>query len=190
MESRPLDEYLIFGNGKKKTNSIGDVPIFGGNGVLGYSGDFNNSDCLAIGRVGAYCGSLFLVKNKCWISDNCIWAKIKNSNSLEYFYYLLKTLSLNQRRIGTGQPLLTQDILKRIEVKIPSLVTQRKIASILGDLDSKIELNNRVIANLEEQLQSVYKSWFVDFSMHEGELKKYKEKKFLKVGILVNLENL
>ena len=67
---------------------------------------------------------------------------------LSYLYYLLSSLRLNERRIGTSQPLLTQNILNNIEVDVPDLAIQKKIASILESLDEKIALNNAINNNL------------------------------------------
>ena len=53
--------------------------------------------------------------------------------------------------------------MKNIEVNLPPLAEQKRIAAILGALDDKIELNRRINANLEEQVQALFKSWFVDF---------------------------
>ena len=165
-----LEEIITFKNGKKRNNTDGCFPIYGGNGILGYSNETNYSNCIIIGRVGVYCGSVFYEKKSCWVSDNAI-AAIPNENCDTIFcYYLLSQLQLNKRCIGTGQPLLTQEILNRIEVTIPPLAIQQKIAAILSSLDDKIELNNKINANLEQQAQALFKSWFVDFEPFGGEM--------------------
>lgn len=160
-----LLNHLNFKNGKRKPKSNGIYPVYGGNGIFNSSQEFNQVDSIIIGRVGAYCGSVYYSKGKCWVSDNAISANVKNSDKsdIEYFYYLLKSLNLNNRRVGTSQPLLNQDILKNIIVNIFDINTQKKISSILSNLDKKIEVNNKIIGNLEEQAQAIFKSWFVDF---------------------------
>ena len=72
-------------------------------------------------------------------------------------------MDLNQLRIGTSQPLLNQDILKNIDAVVFDTIIQRKISNILSNLDSKIEINNKIISNLESQAQAIFRSWFVDF---------------------------
>jgi type I restriction enzyme S subunit len=116
-----------------------------------------------IGRVGAYCGSVYYESQKAWISDNAIAAKNTKLSDILYDYYLISQLDLNKRHIGTSQPLLTQEILNNIEVNLPPLPTQRSIAATLSCLDDKIELNKRINANLEAQAQAIFKNWFVDF---------------------------
>lgn len=146
--NKELGSILFFGNGKRRPSEVGNIPVYGGNGILGYTNKDNNENCIAIGRVGKYCGSVYFVNTKCWISDNCIWAKAKNNCDLSYAFYLLKTLNLNSKHIGTSQPLMTQGILNSLEVNVPPLPIQKKIASILSSIDDKIELNNKMNANL------------------------------------------
>ena len=158
-----LQDCIDFKNGKKRPSAEGKYPIYGGNGILGYADDYNNENCVVIGRVGAYCGSVYYEPDKCWISDNAIVAKAKDQSDINFIYYLLSGLHLNQRHIGTGQPLLTQDILNRIECLVPDIDIQKEISSILNNFDKKIKLNIEINNNLEQQMQALYKSWFIDF---------------------------
>ena len=157
-----LSKYVEFKNGKKRPTSKGTIPVYGGNGILDYTNTANMQSGIVIGRVGVYCGSVFLVREECWVSDNAIKAMCKENMDLGYLYYLLSSLHLNERRIGTSQPLLTQNILNNIEVEIPELAIQKKIASILELLDEKIKLNNEINNNLEQQAQALFKKWFID----------------------------
>lgn len=165
-----LQEIIQFKNGKKRPTENGTVPVYGGNGILGFCNQNNYEKVVAIGRVGAYCGSLYLAKGKCWISDNAIAAQNKTGALLKYIFYLLKWLRLNERHIGTGQPLLTQEILNNIVAVVPEYPEQKAIADTLSCLDDKIELNNRMNRTLEEIAQAIFKSWFVDFEpFQDGE---------------------
>lgn len=151
-------------NGKKRPSIEGTIPVYGGNGIMDYVDAFNGEDNIIIGRVGAYCGCVYFAKGKCWISDNAIAAKAKEGNDNKFLYYLLSNLNLHHHHIGGAQPLMTQEIIGRIEVTIPRCIDdQRCIASILSSLDRKIELNNKINADLEEMAQAIFKNWFVDF---------------------------
>ena len=124
-----LSTMAKFSNGKKKNDSIGDIPVYGGNGIFGYTDSANSENCVIIGRVGAYCGSVHFEPSTCWISDNAIRCEAKQGNDIRFLYYLLKGLKLDHRQIGTSQPLLTQGILNAIEVAdAPSLEKQESIA--------------------------------------------------------------
>ena len=157
-----LSKYVEFKNGKKRPISKGIIPVYGGNGILDYTNTANMQSGVVIGRVGVYCGSVFLVREECWVSDNAIKAMCKENMDLGYLYYLLSSLHLNERRIGTSQPLLTQSILNNIEVEIPELAIQKRISSILELFDEKIKLNNKINNNLEQQAQALFKEWFID----------------------------
>ena len=147
-DKKKLETIIQFKNGKKRPNSSGTIPVYGGNGILGYTNESNYKDCIIVGRVGAYCGSVYYEPFECWISDNAIAGQPKNDTDISYAYYLLSSLQLNRRHIGTGQPLLTQSILNGIECLIPDKETQKKISGFLGTIDQKIYLNEEVNKNL------------------------------------------
>lgn len=157
-----LSDIMIFKNGKKRPASPGNIPVYGGNGILGFAGESNNQNCIIIGRVGAYCGSVFYESQRCWISDNAICCTAKKNSDIAFDYYLLKGLQLNERRIGTSQPLLTQEILNRIEILCPALPEQRKIGSLLSLLDNKIELNRKIDENLDQQIMALFQQMFIE----------------------------
>ena len=143
-----LENCVHFQNGKKRPVEGGTIPVYGGNGILDYTNQSNNKNCVIIGRVGAYCGSVFREKGMCWVSDNAISATVKNDVDIEYIYYFLKNAKLNRQHIGTSQPLLTQQILNSIDIYLPPLPIQKKIVAILSALDDKIKLNNAINNNL------------------------------------------
>ena len=155
-----LREAIHFKNGKKRPTSEGNIPVYGGNGVLGYAGESNYEHCIIIGRVGAYCGSVYLEEGKCWVSDNAIAAVPSGDNDTKFFYYLLKGLHLNERHIGTSQPLLTQEILNKINCEVPSYPDQQRIAELLSSLDRKINVNRKLNDNLADLLQTIYQERF------------------------------
>ena len=174
-----LSDILKFKNGKKRPKEGGTVPVYGGNGILGYSNSSNSEECIIIGRVGAYCGNVYYEKNKCWISDNAISAYVKEGTDIVYAYYLLKSLHLNKRKIGTSQPLLTQEILNNIETPILSHFDQIKVGRILSIIDEKIHLNMEINNNLEQQISALF------INMFGSNIDKLAESKF-KLGDLVD----
>lgn len=95
----------------------------------------------------------------------------KDTNSL-FLYYLLKYNKANIESMGSGTTFkeVSGATMKNIEVNVPPIEIQQRIARILGALDDKIELNNRISRNLEEQAQALFRRWFVDFEFpdHNG----------------------
>lgn len=83
----------------------------------------------------------------------------------DYLYYLIKyNVSLLKKNThGSVFDTITRNTFDNIEVELPSIEIQEKIASILSDYDEKIELSNVINNNLEQQMQALYKSWFIDF---------------------------
>ena len=83
----------------------------------------------------------------------------------EYLYYLIKhnVVVLKKNTHGSVFDTITRDTFDGIEVELPSLAEQKVVASILRDLDDKIEVNNEINKNLEQQAQAIFKSWFIDF---------------------------
>lgn len=161
-----LETVLNFSNGRtspERTDS-GRIPVFGSNGVIGYSVQANSPpNTIIVGRVGSYCGSVHLSKEACWITDNAIRATAKEGNDPVFLFYLLKNLKLNTWRSGSGQPLLNQATLNAIEAPIPAPTQQRGISAFLDALDSRINLVHATNATLEAIAQDLFKSWFVDF---------------------------
>ena len=175
LKIRFLSDLIDFKNGKSIKPSSGNTPIYGGNGILGYSEKYNYDNILIIGRVGAYCGSIHYHKEKCWVSDNAIAGEVKSDYSIDYLYYLMKSLNLNDRQVGSSQPLLTQGVLNNISVKIyESSQTQQSIAAVLSALDKKIALNKQINARLEEMVKTLYDYWFVQFDFPDANGKPYK----------------
>lgn len=85
----------------------------------------------------------------------------------KYVYYFMTShryqKDLEGRATGTTVTGLRQPELLKSTILLPPLSAQRSIASILSSLDRKIELNNKINADLEEMAQAIFKNWFVDF---------------------------
>lgn len=91
----------------------------------------------------------------------------------DYFYFLMKNLkphftqiATNKQTTGLGHVTIAD--IKRMSVVIPSLDVQREMVSYIKPIDDKIELNNEINNNLEQQTQAIFKSWFVDFELNYG----------------------
>ena len=165
-----LGDITIMRNGKKRPNTQGTYPVYGGNGIMDYADCYNAENTIIVGRVGAYCGNVYQCKNKCWVSDNAISVSANELVDDNYLYYLMSSLDFHHHHIGGAQPLITQDIIGGFEIFLPPLEEQRRIAGILGAIDDKIENNRRINTNLESQAQALYKHWFVDNRSDDWEI--------------------
>lgn len=118
------------------------------NGTIGNVAKYNNEPCI-------------LGKSACYINV------IKEVDK-EFIYYVLTSANFkrNITNEATGTTIKNVSLKQMREYKfnIPcNIADQRRIASILTSLDGKIELNNKINADLEEMAQAVFKNWFVDF---------------------------
>lgn len=96
--------------------------------------------------------------------------------SPKFFYYLLQYEMENIKSLGTGSTFneISGKVVKNIEVNIPNIEKQKKIEDILDAVDEKIEINQHIIANLEELSQTLFKRWFVDFEFPDEDGAPYK----------------
>lgn len=159
-----LGDLALFKNGKARPNSFGSYPVYGGNGILDFTDKFNSSgEVVIVGRVGAYCGSVYYEDKETWISDNAMLATPKQRYDTKFLFYFLKNLDLNSFAEGSSHPLLTQNLLNSIEVyATDDPNTQRAIAEVLSSLDDKIDLLHRQNKTLESLSQNLFRQWFIE----------------------------
>ena len=166
-----LGDVIKFGNGKARPSNEGATPIYGGNGILGYSADANYAgETIVIGRVGAYCGATYYEDHPIWVSDNALAAKPKDKNNAKYLFYFIKHFDLNQHAQGSSHPLVTQTLLNSIDVEIVEDPNEQKaIAAVLSSLDDKIDLLHRQNKTLESMAASLFRQWFVEEAQEDWE---------------------
>lgn len=152
-----LGEMISFKNGKSspERNDNFEYPVFGSNGIIGYSVNFNAMENISIvGRVGSFCGSTYLSTKKCWVTDNAIIAQSKNDNTI-FTHITLLNLNLNNFRAGSGQPLLNQSILSAIPLNIPNSDLLEEFEQQTMTYFKKIGLNldmNKELENIRNAL--------------------------------------
>lgn len=165
MTSFILKDLLQIKNGKDhKDLPEGNIPVFGSGGLMRYVNAYlYDKESILLPRKGSL-SNIQYVNTPFWTVDTLYYSVIDSKKvSGYYLYYYLKSLDLSNLNSGTGVPSMTFDSYYNIKVKLPELSTQQKIASILSSLDSKIELNNRINAELEAMAKTIYDYWFVQF---------------------------
>ena len=152
-------------------------PVFGANGVIGRFSEFNHEKPqIAITCRGATCGNIHITPSRSWITGIAMVIQPFNSIvTFKYLYYALKNTTLTDSITGSAQPQITRSNLEMTTIQIhEDLKTQTKIAGVLSALDDKIELNNRINAQLEQLARTLYDYWFVQFDFPNGEGKPYR----------------
>lgn len=157
-----------FRSGKSITGNdifeTGAYPVYGGNGLRGYTSSYNfDGECAIIGRQGAYCGNVKFVTGKAYMSEHAIVAVTKPEHCNRFFAYKLAMLDLGRFSGQAAQPGLSVGMLSRLKMEMPELPIQRKIAQILSTYDDLIENNTMRIQLLERMAENLYKEWFVRF---------------------------
>ena len=101
----------------------------------------------------------------------------------DFLYWYMRTKRYQRTVVGSCSGSVVKHTspsrICEIEIHIPPLETQEKIACVLSSLDDKIELNNKINQNLEQQAQAIFKSWFVDFEPFGGKMPEDWEEKTL-----------
>ena len=167
---------LKYGKGLPKEKRInGHYPVYGAGGIIDYHNEyFIKGPGIIVGRKGTI-GKVFYEKqNFCPIDTVFFIKENQNNYSLKFLYYLLQTLNLDTLNSDAAVPGLNRNVIYSQEIKIPSLATQRKIASILSVYDDLVENNAHRIKILEDMVRTIYKEWFVNFRFPD-----YKRIKFI-----------
>ena len=149
-----IEDLAEIKNGKALLLTSGDIPVYGGNGIVGYTTESNAKNVVVIGRVGINCGSLHLNQGRCYVNDNAMIAIPKYENSI-FLYFTLLGMDLNSQSEGSGQPLLTQSIIYKQECIIPKQELRAKFESkgqILYKQMSLLEQENSKITKLQSLL--------------------------------------
>ena len=138
---------------KNKPDSERTIPIYGGNGILGYtSKKFSDQRLLVIGRVGAYCGCVHVAEAPNWITDNALYPEkwFSSETSLDFLAEQLKHFNLNRFHRKGGQPLITQSILHQLKIPLPPFPEQKAIAKTSHAFDEKIAALEREVELIDE----------------------------------------
>ncbi len=132
---------------------------------------------VVVAMYGATAGKVAITKIPLTTNQACCNLSIDSTKAdYRYVYYALSNdySRLASLANGGAQQNLNAQLIKDFEIIYPSLEKQKRIANILSSLDDKIELNNRINANLEEQAQALFHRWFVDFEFPNEEGLPYK----------------
>lgn len=162
------DLFIRFSSGKNLTSEKifdkGEYPVYGGNGLRGYTSEYNfDGECIIIGRQGAKCGNIHYFNGKGYMTDHAIVGVSKNGHDSRFLSYALTALDLNRLSGQAAQPGLAVSMLKKQKIQLPSSENQFRIAEIISVYDNLIDTNNKRIKLLEQMAENLYKEWFVRF---------------------------
>ena len=155
---------IKYGKNQKKVQSEdGAIPIYGTGGLMGYATDaLYDKPSVLIGRKGTI-NKVRYVDHPFWTVDTLFYTEVNEELAIpKYLYYLMSLLDLDSYNEGTTIPSLRTETLNRLEFNIPDLDYQGKVLSILEPIDKKINLNEEVNKNLQEQAIAIYSNMIID----------------------------
>ncbi len=142
----------------------GHVPVMGSAGQNGFHDTaLAKGPGIVIGRSGASFGQVHFSKEDFWPHNTGLYVTDFKGNDPLFAFYFLKALDFDRFNSGSAQPSLNRNFIYPIPIRVPKPAEQKSIASVLGALDDKIELNRRMNATLEAMARALFQSWFVDF---------------------------
>ncbi len=174
------------------------IPVLNGSNLVGFrlnEDSFNyvtEEKAKSLGKANAYRGDIvithrgtlgqivFIPQNSKFeryvISQSQFRIRCNEKVLPEYLVYYFHSregqykLLSNASQVGVPSLARPTTTFQKLKVTIPSVAEQRRIAEILGSLDDKIELNDAINRNLEEQAQALFRNWFVDFAPFGGKM--------------------
>jgi len=150
-------------------NKTGPFPVYGGNGLRGYTKKSNfEGECAIIGRQGAFCGNVRYFNGVAYMTEHAVVVCGNEHSDTKYLAYLLSTMDLGRLSGQSAQPGLSVKTLAQQLIELPPLSKQVAIGRTLLALDDKIANNTKINHHLEQMAQSIFKSWFVDFEPWGG----------------------
>ena len=174
METYKLSDLCVILDAKRKPLSAlqrakkqGIYPYYGAQGIIDHLDDYLlDGEYLLVAEDGANLETrnqpiANIAKGKIWVNNHAHVLGNNGKCPLNLLGFILNNMNISPYVTGCAQPKLNQENLKNIEIELPSHIDS--IASILSSLDRKIELNNKINADLEEMAQAIFKNWFVDF---------------------------
>lgn len=155
-------------------SSEGRYEVYGGNGLIGFTEEKNtDAPSIIIGRVGALCGNVRLIKDDKWVTDNALILKL-NENEYSYITYLLLAFNLNRLNESNAQPLITGTKVTNILLPIPPLSEQRSIADYLDTRTSQIDSLINDITKQIEDMKSYCQSLITEAVTGQIDLRNWK----------------
>ncbi len=132
-----------------QVSETGAFPVYGGNGLRGYT-DHSNfvGECAIIGRQGAFCGNVRYFSGEAYMTEHAVVTCANEHHNTRYLSYLLSTMNLGRLSGQSAQPGLSVKTLSMQIVRLPSKDIQDRIVAILAAMDEKITVNERINDNL------------------------------------------
>lgn len=121
---------------------------------------------MLVARVGANAGSLQIINEPCGITDNTLIIKPKKVDA-QYIYYFLQHFNINRLIFGSGQPLITGSMLKKVKISIGNIQEQNKLTRLLSLLDERIATQSKIIEDLKKLKSAIIEKLYSEIQGKE-----------------------
>nr|WP_306445700.1 restriction endonuclease subunit S [Odoribacter splanchnicus] len=154
METELQDIVPNICSGKDRISNSGEVALYGSTGVIGRTNSASyKENIVLVARVGANAGQMQIGNAPCGVTDNTLVIDAKEWNY--YIYYFLQHYNLNRLVFGSGQPLITGGMLKRIKVRYGCKAERNNITRLLCLIDERIATQNKIIEKLQSLIKGI-----------------------------------
>lgn len=134
----------------KSHSSSGKYNLYGSTGIIDKTDEAcYDGNLVLVARVGANAGYLQIINELCGITDNTLIIRPKDVEA-KYIYYFLQHFNLNRLIFGSGQPLITGGMLKKVKVSLGQIQEQKKLTKMLSLLDERIATQTKIIEDLKK----------------------------------------
>ena len=140
----------------------GDYPVYGGNGLRGYTSTYNHDGEYAlIGRQGALCGNMNYSAGKAYFTEHAVVVKADENNDTSFLYYMLDTMNLGQYSDQSAQPGLAVNKLVKLENSFPKKEEQQQIGTYFRSLDDLVTLHQHKCEELKKLKKFMLQNMFI-----------------------------
>ena len=163
-EYRIEDITVNISSGRCKSHSSnGKYNLYGSTGIIGKTDEAcYEGNLVLVARVGANAGFLQIINEPCGITDNTLIIKSKKVDA-QYIYYFLLHFNLNRLIFGSGQPLITGSMLKKVKISLGNIQEQNKLTRLLSLLDERITTQNKIIDKLQSLIKGLNNSLYAQY---------------------------
>lgn len=171
-----LKELLTIHNGKDyRQQHKGIIPVYGTGGVMTHIDAYlYTGESILLPRKGSL-SNIMYVNGPFWTVDTIYWTTVNTHLvNAKYLYYYLSLLDLSSRDTGSALPSMTYNSYYELDIDLPSLSVQQKIAQSIDNIDQKIAINNTISKELESMAKTIYDYWFLQFEFPNESGEPYK----------------
>jgi type I restriction enzyme S subunit len=159
LEWKTLEEIYEFkyGTGNTIPTVGGEYPVYGSNGIVGTHNECNSEDSPVIGHIGAYAGIVNWAPGKHFVTYNGVICRLKNTSvHPRYAFHQLLVQDFRSKANSGSQPFVSYSMLNKVEIPVPSLTEQERIAEVLDKFDALV---NDISVGLPAEIEARRKQY-------------------------------